>query len=92
MPIKEAPGHKLEEYQSHKGAGLKSGSIFGGKIPDSLKAGAHCKRASFFEKTHDQIMATLQPTEMQVEDELGVEEVVREMLEIEVEEDEGEPF
>ena len=40
----------------------------------------------------DQIMATPQPTEMQVEDEIRVEEAVREMLEIEVEADEGDPF
>ena len=51
MPVKKAPEHKLEECQSHKGAGLKSGLTFGGKIPDSLKAGAHCERAPFFEKT-----------------------------------------
>ena len=37
-------------------------------------------------------MATSQTTEMQVEGEVGVEEVVKEMLEIEVEEDEGDPF
>ena len=37
-------------------------------------------------------MATPQATEMQVEDEIGVEEVVKEVLEIEVEEDEGDPF
>ena len=40
----------------------------------------------------DQIMVTPQPTEMQVEDEIRVEEAVREMLEIEVEADEGDPF
>ena len=40
----------------------------------------------------DQIMATPQPTKMQVEGKIGVEEAVREMLEIEVEEDEGDPF
>ena len=34
-------------------------------------------------------MATSQTTEMQVEGEVSVEEVVKEMLEIEVEEDEG---
>ena len=51
MAVKEAPGHKLEECRSHKGAGLKSGSVFGGKIPDSLKANAHCEGAPFFEKT-----------------------------------------
>ena len=32
----------------------------------------------------DQIMATPQPTEMQVEGEIGVEKAVKEMLEIEV--------
>ena len=37
-------------------------------------------------------MATPQATEMQVEGEIGVEEAVKEMLEIEVEEDEGDPF
>ena len=37
-------------------------------------------------------MATPQPTEMQVEGKIGVEEAVKEMLEIEVEEDEGDPF
>ena len=37
-------------------------------------------------------MATSQTTEMQVESEVSVEEVVKEMLEIEVEEDEGDPF
>ena len=37
-------------------------------------------------------MATSQTTEMQVEGEVSVEEVVKEMLEIEVEEDEGDPF
>ena len=40
----------------------------------------------------DQIMATPQPTEMQVEGEIGVEEAVKEMLEIEVEADEGDPI
>ena len=40
----------------------------------------------------DQTMATPQATEMQVEGEIGVEEAVKEMLEIEVEEDEGDPF
>ena len=40
----------------------------------------------------DQTMATPQATEMQVEGEIGVEEVVKEMLEIEVEEDKGDPF
>ena len=51
MPIKETPGHKLEECQSYIEAGLKSGSAFGGKVPDSLKAGSHCEGAPFFEKT-----------------------------------------
>ena len=37
-------------------------------------------------------MATPQATEMQVEGEIGVEEAVKEMLEIEVEEDKGDPF
>ena len=37
-------------------------------------------------------MVTPQATEMQVECEIGVEEVVKEVLEIEVEEDEGDPF
>ena len=37
-------------------------------------------------------MATSQPTEMQVEGEIGIEEAVREMLEVEVEADEGDPF
>ena len=37
-------------------------------------------------------MVTPQPTEMQVEGEIGIEEAVKEMLEIEVEEDEGDPF
>ena len=37
-------------------------------------------------------MATSQTTEMQVEGEVSVEEAVKEMLEIEVEEDEGDPF
>ena len=37
-------------------------------------------------------MVTPQPTEMQVEGEIGVEEAVKEMLEIEVEADEGDPF
>ena len=40
----------------------------------------------------DQIMATPQPTEMQVEGEIGIEEAVKEMLAIEVEADEGDPF
>ena len=37
-------------------------------------------------------MATSQTTEMQVEGEVNVEEAVKEMLEIEVEENEGDPF
>ena len=37
-------------------------------------------------------MVTPQATEMQVEGEISVEEAVKEMLEIEVEEDEGDPF
>ena len=37
-------------------------------------------------------MVTPQATEMQVEGEIGIEEVVKEVLEIEVEEDEGDPF
>ena len=37
-------------------------------------------------------MATPQATEMQVEGKIGVEEAVKEMLEIEVEEDKGDPF
>ena len=37
-------------------------------------------------------MATSQTTEMQVEGEVSVEEAVKEMLEIKVEEDEGDPF
>ena len=37
-------------------------------------------------------MVTPQATEMQVECEIGVEEAVKEMLEIEVEEEEGDPF
>ena len=37
-------------------------------------------------------MATPQATEMQVEGEIGIEEAVKEMLEIEVEEDEGDLF
>ena len=37
-------------------------------------------------------MATSQTTEMQVEGEVSMEEAVKEMLEIEVEEDEGDPF
>ena len=37
-------------------------------------------------------MATSQPTEMQVKSELSVQEAVKELVEIEVEEDKGEPF
>ena len=37
-------------------------------------------------------MATPQPTEMQVEGEITIEEAVKELIEIEVEEDEGDPF
>ena len=37
-------------------------------------------------------MATPQPTEMQVEGKIDVEKAVKEMLEIEVEADEGDPF
>ena len=37
-------------------------------------------------------MATSQPTEMQVESELSVQEAVKELVEIEVEEDKGDPF
>ena len=37
-------------------------------------------------------MVTPQATEMQVEGKIGVEEAVKEMLEIEVEEDKGDPF
>ena len=37
-------------------------------------------------------MVTPQAMEMQVEGEISVEEVVKEMLEIEVEEDKGDPF
>ena len=37
-------------------------------------------------------MATSQATEMQVEGEIGVEEAVKEILEIEMEKDEGDPF
>ena len=37
-------------------------------------------------------MATSQTMEMQVEGEVSVEGAVKEMLEIEVEEDEGDPF
>ena len=37
-------------------------------------------------------MATPQATEMQVEGEIGVQEAVKEVLEIEVEEEEGDPF
>ena len=40
----------------------------------------------------DQTMATSRPTEMQVESEISVQEAVRELVEIEVEEDEGDPF
>ena len=37
-------------------------------------------------------MATSQPTEMQVKSELSVQEAVKELVEIEVEEDKGDPF
>ena len=37
-------------------------------------------------------MATSSPTEMQVESEISVQEAVKELVEIEVEEDEGDPF
>ena len=37
-------------------------------------------------------MATSQTTEMQIEGEVSVEEAVKEMLEIEVEEGEGDPW
>ena len=40
----------------------------------------------------DQTTATPQATEMQVEGKIGVEEAVKEMLEIKVEEDKGDPF
>ena len=40
----------------------------------------------------DQMMATSQPTEMQVEGEITVQEAIKELVEIEVEEDEGNPF
>ena len=40
----------------------------------------------------DQTMATSQPTEMQVKSELSVQEAVKELVEIEVEEDKGDPF
>ena len=37
-------------------------------------------------------MATSQPTEMQVESEISIQEAVKELVEIEVEEDKGDPF
>ena len=37
-------------------------------------------------------MATSQPTEMQVEGEISIQEAIKELVEIEVEEDEGDPF
>ena len=37
-------------------------------------------------------MATSQPTEMQVDSELSVQEAVKELVEIEMEQDEGDPF
>ena len=37
-------------------------------------------------------MATSQPTEMQVEGEISVQAAVKELVEIEVEEDKGDPF
>ena len=37
-------------------------------------------------------MATSKPTEMQAEEEMAVQEVVREIAEIEVEEDKGNPL
>ena len=37
-------------------------------------------------------MATSQPTEMQVEGEMSVQEAIKELVEIEVEVDEGDPF
>ena len=40
----------------------------------------------------DQTIATSQPTEMQVEGEISVQEAIKELVEIEVEEDEGDPF
>ena len=93
MPVREAPEHKLEECQSHKGAGLKSRLTFGRKIPDSLKAGTTVREHHSLKRLHaDQTMATSQPTEMQVEGEISMEEAVKELLEIEVEEDKGDPF
>ena len=73
--------------------GLKSGSVFGGKIPDSLKPVPTVREHHSLRRLcADQTMATPQATEMQVEGEIGIEEAVKEMLEIEVEEDEGDPF
>ena len=40
----------------------------------------------------DQTMVTSQPTEMQIESELSVQEAVKELVEIEVEKDEGDPI
>ena len=50
------------------------------------------ERHSLRQLCADQIMVTPQPTETQVEGKIGEEEAVKEMLEIEVEEDEGDPF
>ena len=76
-----------------KGAGPKSGSIFGGKVPDKLKSRHPLGEDTILREVIVLIrMVTSQTTEMQVEGEVNVEEAVKEMLEIEAEEDEGDPF
>ena len=78
---KSLQDQKLEEGRSHKGVELNSGLTFGGKKPDSLKAGAHWEWAPFFETTlHGSEWRTSHPIETPVEGDVDVDEAVKQIL------------
>ena len=83
----------LKNASCIKGRGLNLGQYLVGKFQTAQKPVPTVREHHSLRRLcADQSTATPQATEMQVEGEISVEEAVKEMLEIEVEEDEGDPF
>ena len=90
---KRPQGTNLKNAGRIKGRGLNLGQYLAGKFQAAEKlVPAVRKHHSLRRLCAYQTMVTPQATEMQVEGEIGIEEAVKEVLEIEVEEDEGDPF
>ena len=92
MPIKEPSRPELEEGRSNKGAEVCSVLTFGGEKPRQFKSWRPLGEDTILREGIALIrMATSQPTEIQAEGEIDVDEAVKEIL-AEMEAEEQDPI